>query len=229
MNSGGITQGGGGCVGSTVPAHVGAGGILVSEIQGSACRGSCRMKSAAEQGGGNGTLNVKSWWLRTGRNTPADIVMLAGSQHFGHCGDVESVGTGPRTSCVSRPLSTRITLPRATLTFSRQPQSGGGCCDEMHSGNLSASSVAHSISTIGVPSGPPYSGSIPGVTFVRRTAWRCDGSASDSLPVFGPSTSSKIRMSPTFNCRLRTFPGGTSPVVAAAAGRAAATVVRTVG
>src|SRR5256885_8112531 len=111
--------------------QVGAGGILVSEIQGSACRGSCRMKSPAEHGGGNGTLKVSSGWLRRGRNSPADIVRLAGSQHFGHCDVAESVGTVPRTSTVSRPLPTRITLPRAMLTFSRQPQSGDGCCEEM--------------------------------------------------------------------------------------------------
>jgi hypothetical protein len=52
--------------------------MLVSEIHGSAWRGSWRMKSAAEQGGGSGTLCVSGDSPSTGRNRLADIAIVAG-------------------------------------------------------------------------------------------------------------------------------------------------------
>src|ERR1700679_4186084 len=46
------------------------------------------------------------------------------------------------------------------------------------------------------------------VTLVRRTAWRCFGSAWTGLRVCGPMTSSKMSTSPTFRFSARVVFGG---------------------
>src|SRR6266404_6213116 len=109
-----------------------------------------------------------------------------------------------------------MTLPQAMLTSVRYLQSGACVVEEMHSGNGSASSRDHSTITIGVPSGLSAEGnSVSTVksTLVRTTAWRCEGSASASTPVFGPRTSSKIKTLPGF--RFFSGPGLVFVLVAA--------------
>lgn len=97
-----------------------------------------------------------------------------------------------------RPWSTRTTLPRARLTSSTGRQSRPPRVVRQR-GKRRASSAAQVTSRTGWSS----MRSTPGVTEVRRTAWRWRGSASPGVPVRGPFTSSRTSTSPGLRASRR--------------------------
>ena len=128
--------------------------------------------------------------------------MISAGPHSVQCSTVEWVDTVPSGSPVVSRLSTRMTLPCATLMFSLQEQSGGGAWAEMHSGKVSASSEHHSISTTGRQN-------LDIRLVIERVDRRGDFGQPHGLAVlwdrrrrgctvFGPITSSKMSTSPAF-------------------------------
>ena len=84
-------------------ANSGDGGMLVSEIAGSAWRGSCTTSALAAVPGAIGWLNVSGRWSNVGRKGPAEMVISPGLHGVGQRWPVESVGTVPSCSTTPAP------------------------------------------------------------------------------------------------------------------------------